>query len=171
MAATETVQKLYVGGEWYETGETRDVTSPYDGSVVGRVAFGSAADARRAVDAAAAALASPVPAAERARVLDAAAALLAERRDRFARTLAEEAGKPITTAGVEVDRAVQTLTFSAVEARRLGGEVIGMDAHPAGAGKLGLVLRMPIGIVGAISPFNFPLKPVAHKVGPAFPAR
>src|SRR4051812_10416256 len=80
--------------------------------------------------------------------LDRAASILAERRDEVLRTLAQEAGKPVAAAGVEVDRAVQTLTFSAVEARRLGGEVIGMDAHPAGAGKLGLVLRLPIGIVG-----------------------
>jgi acyl-CoA reductase-like NAD-dependent aldehyde dehydrogenase len=170
MATTETVRKIYVGGEWYETGETLDVTSPYDGSVVAQVAYGGADDARRAIDAAERAMATPLTAAERAAVLDRAAALLAERRDEIMRTLAQEAGKPIAAAGIEVDRAVQTLTFSAVEARRLGGEVIGMDAHPAGAGKLGLVLRLPIGIVGAISPFNFPLNLVAHKVGPAFAA-
>jgi acyl-CoA reductase-like NAD-dependent aldehyde dehydrogenase len=170
MATTETLQKLYIGGEWCEAGETIDVTSPYDGSAVARVAFGGAEEARRAIDAAERAMAQPVPAHERARVLDAAAALLRERRDEFARTIALEAGKPIATATVEADRAVQTLTFSAVEARRLGGELAGMDAHPAGEGKLGMVLRVPIGVVGAISPFNFPLNLVAHKVGPAFAA-
>jgi acyl-CoA reductase-like NAD-dependent aldehyde dehydrogenase len=170
MATTETLQKLYIGGEWCEAGETIDVTSPYDGSAVARVAFGGAEEARRAIDAAERAMAQPVPAHERARVLDAAAALLRERRDEFARTIALEAGKPIATATVEADRAVQTLTFSAVEARRLGGELVGMDAHPAGEGKLGMVLRVPIGVVGAISPFNFPLNLVAHKVGPAFAA-
>jgi acyl-CoA reductase-like NAD-dependent aldehyde dehydrogenase len=170
MATTETVQKILVGGEWYETGETIDVTSPYDGSVVGRVAYGGADDARRAIDAAERAMREPVAAHRRAAVLDRVAELLRERRDEFARTIAEEAGKPITTAGVEVDRAVQTIIFSAVEARRLSGEMVGMDAHPAGEGKEGLILRLPVGVVGAISPFNFPLNLVCHKVGPAFAA-
>src|SRR5207244_9973893 len=96
--------------------------------------------------------------------------LLRERRDEFARTIAMEAGKPITTAGIEADRAVQTITFSALEARRLTGETVPMDAHPAGDGKLGVILRNPIGIVAAISPFNFPLNLVCHKIGPGFAA-
>jgi acyl-CoA reductase-like NAD-dependent aldehyde dehydrogenase len=170
MAMTETVQKLLVGGEWYETGETIDVTSPYDGSVVGRVAYGGGDDARRAIDAAEAAMKSPLPAHRRAAILDRVAELLRERREEFARTIALEAGKPITTAGIEVDRAVQTITFSALEARRLTGETVPMDAHPAGEGKAGLILRLPIGIVAAISPFNFPLNLVCHKVGPGFAA-
>jgi len=170
MATTETVHKLLIGGEWYETGETIDVTSPYDGSVVGRVAYGGADDARRAIDAAEQAMKSPLPAHKRAAVLDGVAELLRERRDEFARTIAEEAGKPLTTAGMEVDRAVQTMTFSALEARRLTGETVPMDAHPAGEGHAGLILRVPIGIVAAISPFNFPLNLVAHKVGPGFAA-
>ena len=170
MATTETVHKLLIGGEWYETGETIDVTSPYDGSVVGRVAYGGAEDARRAIDAAEQAMRTPIPAHQRAAVLDGVAELLRERRDEFARTIAEEAGKPLTTAGMEVDRAVQTMIFSALEARRLTGETVPMDAHPAGEGHAGLILRMPIGIVAAISPFNFPLNLVAHKVGPGFAA-
>src|SRR3954471_7525247 len=170
MAMTETLQKLYVDGEWYETGETRDVTSPYDGSVVGRVAYGGGADATRAIDAAERAMQSPLPAHKRAAVLDGVAALLVERREDFARTIAEEAGKPLTTAGMEVDRAVQTMIFSALEARRLTGETVPMDAHPAGEGHAGLILRVPIGVVAAISPFNFPLNLVAHKVGPGFAA-
>ena len=170
MATTETVQKLLVDGEWYETGETIDVTSPYDGSVVGRVAYGGADDARRAIDAAERAMRQPLPAHKRAAVLDRVAELIAERRDDFARTIAEEAGKPITTAGVEVDRCVQTITFSALEARRLSGEMVGMDAHPAGEGKEALILRLRVGIIGAISSFNFPIILVAHKVGPAFAA-
>jgi len=167
---TESVRKILVGGEWYETGETLDVTSPYDGSVVAQVAFGGRADAERAVDAAAKAMAEPLPAYERAAVLDRVAGLLRERRDELARTIAAEAGKPITTAQVEAERAVQTIIFSAHEARGLGGELIGMDAHPAGVNHTGMVVRRPIGIVGAISPFNFPLNLVAHKVGPAFAA-
>ena len=167
---TDTIRRILVGGEWYETGETLDVTSPFDGSTVARVAYGGREDARRAVDAAARAMETPVPAHERAAVLDRVAGILRERRDEFARTIAQEAGKPITTAQVEADRAVQTITFSAVEARALGGELIGMDAHPAGVNHAGMVIRRPIGVVGAISPFNFPLNLVAHKVGPAFAA-
>jgi len=167
---TETVRKILVDGEWYETGETLDVRSPFDGSVVAQVAYGGAADARRAIDAAAKAMKMPVPAHERAAVLDRLAAILRDRRDEFARTIAQEAGKPFATAQAEADRAVQTVLFSAVEARSLGGEVIGMDAHPAGSGHAGLVMRLPIGVVGAISPFNFPLNLVAHKIAPAFAA-
>ena len=167
---TQTVRKILVDGEWYETGETLDVRSPFDGSVVAHVAYGGAADARRAIDAAAKAMKTPVPAHERAAVLDRLAAILRDRRDEFARTIAQEAGKPFATAQAEADRAVQTVLFSAVEARSLGGEVIGMDAHPAGSGHAGLVMRLPIGVVGAISPFNFPLNLVAHKIAPAFAA-
>ncbi|HET7170126.1 MAG TPA: aldehyde dehydrogenase family protein [Gaiellales bacterium] len=167
---TEPVRKILVGGEWYETGETIDVTSPFDGSVVAQVAYGGRADAERAVDAAAKAMETPLPAHERAMILDRVAALLRERRDELARTISQEAGKPIATAQVEADRAVQTIIFSAHEARALGGELIGMDAHPAGVNHAGMVVRRPIGVVGAISPFNFPLNLVAHKIGPAFAA-
>jgi len=167
---TESVRKMLVGGDWYETGETLDVTSPFDGSVVAQVAYGGADDARRAIDAAAKAMLTPVPAHERAAVLDRLASIVRDRRDEFAETISREAGKPIATARVEAERAVQTILFSAVEARSLGGEVIGMDAHPAGVGHAGLVMRLPIGVVGAISPFNFPLNLVAHKVAPAFAA-
>ncbi len=138
--------------------------------MVGQVAYGGAEDARRAIDAAEQAWAAPLPAHKRAAILDRVAELIAERREEFARTIAQEAGKPITTALVEVDRAVQTITFSALECRRLAGEMVPMDAHPAGENKLGVVLRVPIGIVAAISPFNFPLNLVCHKVGPAFAA-
>jgi acyl-CoA reductase-like NAD-dependent aldehyde dehydrogenase len=167
---TESVRKILVGGEWYETGETLDVTSPFDGSVVAQVAYGGRADAERAVDAAAKAMQTPLPAHERAAILDRVAAILRERREDLARTISQEAGKPISTAQVEADRAVQTILFSAHEARGLGGELIGMDAHPAGVNHTGMVVRRPIGVVGAISPFNFPLNLVAHKIGPAFAA-
>jgi acyl-CoA reductase-like NAD-dependent aldehyde dehydrogenase len=167
---TESVRKILVDGAWYETGETLDVTSPYDGGVVAQVAYGGRADAQRAVDAAAKAMETPLPAHERAAILDRVAALLRERRDDLARIVSQEAGKPITTAQVEAERAVQTILFSAHEARGLGGELIGMDAHPAGVNHTGMVVRRPIGVVGAISPFNFPLNLVAHKIGPAFAA-
>jgi acyl-CoA reductase-like NAD-dependent aldehyde dehydrogenase len=112
----------------------------------------------------------PVPAHERAAILDRVAAALGERQDEVARTICEEAGKPMKAARVEATRAVSTFTMAAVEARKLAGDLVPMDASPAGVGKLALTLRVPIGIVAAISPFNFPLNLVAHKIAPALAA-
>jgi acyl-CoA reductase-like NAD-dependent aldehyde dehydrogenase len=103
-------------------------------------------------------------------VLDRAAELTGERTDELALTIAAEAGKPLKTARVEAERCVDTLTFSAVEARKLSGGTVPMEASPAGVGKLGVMMRVPYGVVGAISPFNFPLNLVAHKLGPALAA-
>jgi acyl-CoA reductase-like NAD-dependent aldehyde dehydrogenase len=170
MAATVTEHLLPIGGERVETGSWLEVRSPYSGELVGRVASAGAGEARRALDAAAAVLEDPLPAHERARLLDAVAALLRERSDEAARTISTEAGKPMKAARVEASRAISTYTFAAVEARKLAGEVVPMDASPAGEGKLAFTLRLPIGIVGAISPFNFPLNLVAHKIAPALAA-
>jgi acyl-CoA reductase-like NAD-dependent aldehyde dehydrogenase len=173
--ATQTVQavdhKLLAAGEWIETGEWGEVKSPYDGTVVGRVAEGDAALVDRAVKAAHQAFeTADFPQHERAALLDRAAALVRERRDDLALTLAAEAGKPLKTATVEAERCVDTLTFSATEARKLTGGTVPMAASVAGVGKLGVMLRVPYGVVGAISPFNFPLNLVAHKLGPAIAA-
>jgi acyl-CoA reductase-like NAD-dependent aldehyde dehydrogenase len=170
VATTVTDRKLLVAGEWVETGEWQEVRSPYSGEVVARIAKADAGLTRRAVDAAAAAMAEPLPAHRRAEILDRTAELIAERRDDLARTISAEAGKPMKAARVEADRAVSTYTMAAVEARRLAGDVVPMDASPAGDGKLAFTIRTPIGIVGAISPFNFPLNLVAHKVAPALAA-
>jgi acyl-CoA reductase-like NAD-dependent aldehyde dehydrogenase len=170
MATTATERKLLVGGEWVETGAWIEVRSPYDGSVVGRVAQAGAEEARRAVDAAERAMQDPLPAHERAAILDRTAAALAERYDDVARTISAEAGKPMKAARVEAQRAVSTFTMAAVEARKLAGDVVPMDASPAGEGKLAFTLRVPIGVVAAISPFNFPLNLVAHKIAPALAA-
>jgi acyl-CoA reductase-like NAD-dependent aldehyde dehydrogenase len=161
---------LLVDGERVETGEWIEVRSPFSGELVGRVAKGGAAETRRALDAAARVLEDPLPAHERARILDRVSQLLAERHDEAARLISAEAGKPMKAARVEAQRAVSTYTFAAVEARRLTGETVPMDASAAGEGKLALTLRVPIGIVGAISPFNFPLNLVAHKIAPALAA-
>jgi acyl-CoA reductase-like NAD-dependent aldehyde dehydrogenase len=173
--ATQTVQavdhKLLAAGEWLETGEWGEVKSPYDGTVVGRVAEGDASLVDRAAKAAQESFESAdFPQHERAAVLDRAAELVGERVDDLALSIAAEAGKPLKTARVEAARTVDTLTFSATEARKLTGGTVPMEASPAGAGKLGVMLRVPYGVVGAISPFNFPLNLVAHKLGPAIAA-
>ena len=147
-----------------------EVRSPYSGELVGTVESSSAADARAAVDAAAKALASPLPAHERAAILDRTAALLRDRLEGMAQTICAEAGKPIKAARVEASRAVSTYTFAALEARKLAGEVVPMDASEAGEGKVAFTLRRPIGVIGAISPFNFPCNLVAHKLAPALAA-
>ena len=170
MATTATERRLLVGGEWVETGDWIDVRSPYHGASVGRVARADAALARRAVDAAERAMAEPLPAHERAAILERTARLVEDRAEEIARTISAEAGKPMKAARVEASRAASTFTMAAVEARRLVGEVVPMDASPAGDGKLAVTLRLPVGVVGAISPFNFPFNLVAHKVAPALAA-
>ncbi len=170
MAVTVQERKLLLDGEWIDTGEWQDVDSPYSGETVARVARAGAEHARKALDAAERAMSSPLPAHERAAILDRVAALLKERHDEVARTISAEAGKPMKAARVEAERAVSTYTMAAVEARRLSGEVVPMDASAAGVGKVAYTMRIPIGIVGAITPFNFPLNLVAHKVAPALAA-
>ena len=170
MAVAAQERSLLVGGEWVDTGEWQDVRSPYSGDVVARVPRGDAALARRAVDAAARAMADPLPAHRRAEILDRVAELLAERHEDMARTISAEAGKPLKAARIEAQRAVSTYTTAAVAARTLAGDVVPMDASKAGEGKLAFTVRTPIGVVGAITPFNFPLNLVAHKVAPALAA-
>jgi acyl-CoA reductase-like NAD-dependent aldehyde dehydrogenase len=170
MAVTVQERKLLLDGEWIETGEWQDVDSPYSGETVARVARAGAEHARKALDAAERAMSSPLPAHERAAILDRVATLLKERHDEVAQTISAEAGKPMKAARVEAERAVSTYTMAAVEARRLSGEVVPMDASAAGVGKVAYTMRVPIGIVGAITPFNFPLNLVAHKVAPALAA-
>jgi acyl-CoA reductase-like NAD-dependent aldehyde dehydrogenase len=147
-----------------------EVRSPYSGDVVGRVPTVGAAETTAAIDAAAAAMKAGLPSYRRAEILDGVATILLRRRDELAQMLASEVAKPLAQAGVEVDRAIQTIRFSAVEARTLAGDGIAMDAHPAGAGRMGWTLRVPTGVIAAITPFNFPLNLAAHKVGPAIAA-
>jgi acyl-CoA reductase-like NAD-dependent aldehyde dehydrogenase len=170
MARTAREEALRIGADRVDTGTWTEVTSPYSGEVVGRVSRGGEAEARRAVDAAEAALRDGLPAHERARILDRVAQLLAERIEDAAQIVCAEAGKPLKTARGEAQRAVSTYTFAAVEARKLSGESIPFEASAAGEGKLGFTVRRPVGVVGAISPFNFPLNLVAHKIAPALAA-
>src|SRR5919108_5725355 len=170
MAVTVRERKLLLDGDWIETGEWHGVRSPYSGEPIARVPESGAEHARKAVDAAERAMREPLPAHRRAEILDGVARLLVERHDDIARTICAEAGKPMKAARVEAERAVSTFTNAAVEARRLAGDVVPMEASPSGVGKLAFTLRVPIGIVGAITPFNFPVNLVAHKVAPALAA-
>jgi acyl-CoA reductase-like NAD-dependent aldehyde dehydrogenase len=170
VVASVTERRLLIGGEWVETGNWLEVRSPYSGDVVGRIAKAGAAETRRAIDAAEQAMRDPLPAHKRAEILVRVAGGLGRRHEEAARLISDEAGKPLKAARVEAARAMSTYTFAAVEARKLAGEMVPMDAAQAGEGKLAFTLRRPIGVVGAISPFNFPLNLVAHKIAPALAA-
>ncbi len=169
MAASAPTWTLPVAGET-ATGPALEVRSPWDGTLVGRVPTVGPTETRVAVEAAWRAMRQGLPAHQRAAILDRAATQVRADRERLARLLAREAGKPLKHALVEVDRCVQTLTFSAVAARALAGRGIPLDAHPSGVGHRGFTIRVPLGVVGAITPFNFPLNLAAHKVGPAIAA-
>jgi acyl-CoA reductase-like NAD-dependent aldehyde dehydrogenase len=168
---TSTDYALPIGTDDATTGEWIEVRAPYDGALLGRVPVCGTAEITKAVsDAREVHRAGPLAAWKRAEILDTAARLLSERVEQFAQIIATESAKPIKTARVEAQRAVSTFTFAAVAARTLTGEMVPMDASAAGDGKLAFTLRVPIGVVGAISPFNFPLNLVAHKVAPAIAA-
>src|SRR5438876_4387509 len=170
MATTVAERKLFVAGKWVETGDWLEVRSPYSGEVVGRVAKAGQEETRRAIDAAERAMREPLPAHKRAEILVKVAGGLGRRHDEVARLISDEAGKPMKAARVEAKRAMSTYTFAAVEARKLAGEMVPMDASQAGEGKLAFTLRVPRGIIGAITPFNFPCNLVAHKLAPALAA-
>jgi acyl-CoA reductase-like NAD-dependent aldehyde dehydrogenase len=165
-----TISPVVVAGEEIADGETFTVRSPWDGRAVGAVPWLGADAARAAVDAAANAMREGIPAAERAAILDRVTEIVRSRREELARLISSENGKPYKFAAAEVDRCIQTLIFSAVEARSLSGRGVPLDAHPAGVGRLGMTIRVPVGVVGAITPFNFPLTLAAHKIGPAVAA-
>lgn len=166
-----TDRAMLIGGEEVETGEWSEVRSPYDGSLVGRVPEADSALTDRAVQTAHSAFEQDnFPQHERGAVLERAAILVAEHEDELTLTIAAEAGKPVKTARVEAQRCVSTLQFSAIAARTLTGEMIPMEGSATGAGKFGYVMRLPLGVVAAINPFNFPLNLVAHKLGPALAA-
>jgi acyl-CoA reductase-like NAD-dependent aldehyde dehydrogenase len=161
------VQQLYLGGRWMNGTGTFPVHR-YDGAVLAEVASASAGEAGAAVDAAAAA--QPLPAYRRAEILREAAARISARAAEFADTICAEAGKPIAAARAEAGRAVETFSLAAEEARRLAGEAVPMDAVASGTGLLSFTIPQPLGVVAAVTPFNFPLNLVAHKVGPALAA-
>ncbi len=162
---------LPIGPNRITTDSWLEVRSPYDDSLVARVPEASKLVVEEAVERCRAVHESgPLPAWQRAEILDRAAAAVRDREDELAETIAMEAAKPIKTARIEAQRCVSTFQFAAVAARTLAGEMVPMDASQAGVGKLAFTLRVPVGVVGAISPFNFPLNLVAHKLAPAIAA-
>lgn len=166
------VHPARIDGNEVTTEQRMTVRAPYDDRVLGEVPSCTAEHVAQAVAAGRRALAEPLPAWQRAEILDRAAERLAdpELAEELARTIALEAAKPINTARTEVTRATSTFRFAAAACRTLTGEVLPLDASAAGEGRLGLTLRVPVGVVGAITPFNFPLNLVAHKVAPAIAA-
>jgi acyl-CoA reductase-like NAD-dependent aldehyde dehydrogenase len=159
---------LLIDGEWITWGRASTLYSPYDGAAIAEVPQGSAALVDRAVAAASRALrADRFDRDARIGVLDAAVGELRARQDEFARTIAVECAKPIRTARVEAARTIDTFAFAAAEARSYTGDVVPLDAVASGKGKVAYTMRVPVGVVAAIAPFNFPLNLVAHKVAPA----
>lgn len=160
---------LFVGGDWVDAAEHLEVRNKYSGAVIGSVAVAGATETEAALASAhlAASIMARMPTHQRTKVLFAIAEGIIAQRESLARLIAQEAGKPIRAAKVEVDRAANTFQFAGEEARRIHGETIALDASPNGEGYFGFWWRRPIGVVGAITPFNFPLNLVAHKVAPA----
>jgi glyceraldehyde-3-phosphate dehydrogenase (NADP+) len=164
---------LLIGGQWRLTPDLRDVRSPYTGEVLARVSCAARGEVEEAVSFAARASAEmrALPRYEVAECLRRVADYIQARREDFARAMTAEAGKPIAAARGEVDRAVSTFTFASEEARRFRGESIPIDTQATGRGRVGWTERVPRGIVFGITPFNFPLNLVAHKVAPALASR
>jgi acyl-CoA reductase-like NAD-dependent aldehyde dehydrogenase len=159
-------------GKWMEEGDLVEVKSPYDGAVVGRVYQGRRQHAEAAIAASVKAFATTrrLPAFERQRVLRRVAEGIGQRKEEFARTLCQEAGKPIKAARTEVERSIFTFTVAAEESTRIYGEYLPLDWQEFTAGRWGIVKRFPLGPIAGITPFNFPLNLVAHKVAPAIAA-
>ena len=164
--------RMFVGGEWKETPNVIKVMNPFDQSVVDTVPAADSGDVDEALAGAVegAKIMAKIPAYDRAQILRKTADLMLERSEDFARTISSEEGKILAEARFETTRAAEIMQLSAEEAKRLTGEVLPLDAAPGGAGRLGFTLRVPCGVVAAITPFNFPLHLVCHKVGPALAA-
>src|SRR5437879_6962551 len=167
-----TTRGFFVDGKWIEQGELMEIRTPYDHGVIANVFQGTRQHAEAAIAAAVKAFGTTrrLPAFERQRVLRRVAQTMVERKDEFSRTLAQEAGKPIKAARTEVERAIFTFNVAAEESTRIHGEFLPLDWQEFTAGRWGIVRRFPVGPIAGITPFNFPLNLVAHKVAPAIAA-
>ncbi len=162
-------KSLFINGDWVEAAEYTALCSPYSGEVIAEVPKANVEEVEAALEAADAAreTMANMPLYKRAIILEKLASLLEARAEEAAELIALEAAKPISTAKVEVQRTIQTYKFAAEEAKRIHGETIPVDAAPGGEGRIAYTVREPLGVVAAITPFNFPMNLVAHKVGPA----
>src|SRR5581483_11708581 len=171
MNTTELIEKhaVYIGGEWIETGPYDTIRLPYDGSPVAQVPRCDVEVLDRAVRAAqeAARVMAALTNYERAELLLRIGELIRRDIEVFAHTISSETGKPIKEARGEAERSVQTLIAAAQEARQLHGEVVPMDYAPGGQGRMAMTVREPLGVIGAITPFNVPLNLALHKIAPA----
>nr|WP_134704446.1 aldehyde dehydrogenase family protein [Ammoniphilus sp. YIM 78166] len=163
---------LFINGEWVEAKQYQPLYSPYSGEQIAEIAFADESEVEMAIQAAEQArpIMAKMPAHQRATILENLVKLMEENADECARLIALEAAKPWTTAKGEVARTIMTYKFAAEEARRIHGETIPMDAAPGGEDRIAFTIRQPLGVVAAITPFNFPMNLVAHKVGPAIAA-
>jgi len=161
--------KMYVAGQWIDKPQKIEVRNPYDNAVVDTVPRAERGDIERALQSAerGARAMAKLSGYDRWKILRKAAELIAERVEDLGQTISKEEGKIIAEGRLEASRAFETIMGSAEEAKRLSGEGVPVDGAPGGAGKVGLTIRVPCGVVVAISPFNFPLNLVCHKVGPA----
>lgn len=161
--------KLLIGGEWIETDDWIEVRNPYTREVIGKASLCGEEGFDRAISSALEAFKEmkEMPAYRKVEILSRIVEGIKERKEEFARTITLEAGKPIRDATAEVGRAINTFTIAMEEAKRLGGEVIPMDLAQGSEGRVGMVRRFPLGVVLGITPFNFPLNLIAHKVAPA----
>ncbi len=163
---------FFVDGRWREDGDVVEIHAPYDNSLIARVVQGRREHAEAAIVASVKAFGTTrrLPAFERQRVLRQIAAFMTQRKEEFARTLAQEAGKPIKAARTEVERGIFTFNIAAEESTRIYGEYLPLDWQESTAGRWGIVRRFPLGPIAGITPFNFPVNLVAHKVAPAIAA-
>ena len=164
--------KMYINGQWIDKAETIPVFNPFDQSLLDTVPRGTAADVELAVTSAVrgAVTMGKLTSFERYSILRRTADIMAERAEDLGQTITKEEGKVIAEGRGEVQRAIQTITGSAEEAKRLHGETVPLDAAPGNVNQFGFTIRVPVGVVAAIAPFNFPLNLVCHKVGPAIAA-
>lgn len=164
--------RMYIAGQWIEAQDTIQVLNPFDGSLVDTVPHAGPKEVDQALESATrgAAIMAELPAYERYTILTKTAGLLRENQEDCARLISKESGKALWESRFEVVRAAETIELSAEEAKRIRGETIPLDAASGGQGKFGFTLRVPCGVVVAISPFNFPLNLLCHKVGPALAA-
>src|SRR5438874_6048013 len=172
IATPVSTQGFFVDGKWIEEGDPVEIRAPYDGAVIASVFQGRREHADAAIAAAVKAFGTTrrLPAFERQRVLRRVSQSISERKQEFARTLAQEAGKPIKAARTEVERAIFTFNVAGEESTRIYGEYLPLDWQEYTAGRWGIVRRFPLGPIAGITPFNFPLNLVAHKVAPAIAA-